>query len=130
MQGVTFILIGLALGGNGRVLGQPGGPTFSEHALNEAEQAFVRLADAYLEKYRSLQVSSSRAWWEASITGTDEAFQHRKDAETAPVNLHSDRAMFARDLGFESFFAMQMALQDIDESELFALPDELDVLTR
>jgi peptidyl-dipeptidase A len=36
----------------------------------------------------------------------------------------------ARQLGFRDYFAMQLALQEIDETELFKVFDELDELTR
>lgn len=44
--------------------------------------------------------------------------------------LVSLRNRMARELGFENFFSMQLAIQEIDEKELLRLFDELDGLTR
>jgi len=240
MHKAVLMTMALAMLGNGNAMAQHQGRDRPESAFNDAERDFVRFSDTYLQTYKPLQIASSRAKWEASITGSDEAFQRRKEAETALLNLHSDRMMFgriqsfknegrirdpilkrqldimyyqflpnqadpalrkqiialeadveqifnthrslidgrpstendvreilagtldsseaekawtgymavgakvesklkelvllrnriSRDLGFGNFFAMNMALQEIDEVELFKLFDELDALTR
>ncbi|HWL94350.1 MAG TPA: M2 family metallopeptidase [Phycisphaerae bacterium] len=40
------------------------------------------------------------------------------------------RNELARKLGYRDYFAMQLALQEVDEQELFAIFDEMDALTR
>ncbi|MBI4717775.1 MAG: M2 family metallopeptidase [Planctomycetes bacterium] len=57
---------------------------------------FQALHDAYLAKFQPLTVKSNQAWWDASISGKDEDFKKRKEAENALVELHSDAATFAR----------------------------------
>ena len=63
---------------------------------NEAEVEFVALRDGYVGKYRPLYIESELASWQASVTGTDEAFARRRAAQEALVELHGDRATFAR----------------------------------
>ena len=65
-------------------------------AWNEAEVEFTALRDAYVGKYRPVYIESGLASWQASVTGTDEAFARRRTAQEAVVELHSDRATFAR----------------------------------
>jgi peptidyl-dipeptidase A len=83
------------------ILALPLGITLTLHALAVAEQSaaekeFTETRDAYVEHFRPLFIESSRAWWEANTTGNAEAFERRKNAETRLVELHSDRAVFAR----------------------------------
>jgi peptidyl-dipeptidase A len=55
-----------------------------------------KLRDAYVAKYKPLVIASETAWWEASTTGEDAAFEKRKQAQNALVELHSDKAVFAQ----------------------------------
>jgi peptidyl-dipeptidase A len=67
---------------------------------NEAEVAqkaqaeFVALRDAYLARYKPLFLTSSNAWWAASISGKDEDFAKKKKADTDVLELHSDHEFF------------------------------------
>lgn len=76
--------------------GQQNRPAERGRNLNDAETEFVELHDSYLEKFKPLWIGSTRAWWEASLSGTDEAFQQRKEAEGKLIELHGDRATFTR----------------------------------
>jgi len=62
---------------------------------NAAEERFAAMHAAYLEKLQPLFLQSEKAWWTASVTGSDEAFEQRKQAQNALVELHSDSATFA-----------------------------------
>lgn len=62
--------------------------------LNDAERDFAALHDAYLGRFKPLFIESATAWWEANTTGTDAAYERRKKAEAAMIELHSDRATF------------------------------------
>ena len=64
------------------------------HSTAEAEFAMVR--DAYVAKFRRVYIESERASWEASITGSDAAFARQQAAQEALIDLHSDRATFAK----------------------------------
>jgi len=77
------------------VVAQDKGASPNEGARNPAEQRFSALHAAYLEKYKPLFLQSEQAWWTASVTGSDEAFEKRKQAQNALVELHSDSATFA-----------------------------------
>ena len=57
---------------------------------------FKNLHDAYLEKYRPLVIEKDKAWWEASITGSDEAFKRQEELENQLVELRSNRETFAK----------------------------------
>ena len=74
-------------------LGQTGGTAGSS---GSAEADFEVLRDAYVARYRPLVIQSETAWWDANTTGADEAFERRKQAQNALVELHSDRATFAK----------------------------------
>ncbi|MFQ5590442.1 MAG: M2 family metallopeptidase [Phycisphaerae bacterium] len=64
--------------------------------MTDAEREFSDLYKTYLAQYEPLWKEQARAWWDASIAGTDEAFARRKAAEAALIDLHSDRVTFAR----------------------------------
>ena len=49
----------------------------------------------YLARYRPLHLESSYAWWEANVTGSNEAFARKARAEEAIIELQSDPAIFA-----------------------------------
>lgn len=58
------------------------------------EDDFKKLRDEYLAKFKPLTIQSETAWWDANTTGSDEAFERRKQAQNALVELHNDREMF------------------------------------
>jgi len=60
------------------------------------DEDFKKIRDEYVAKYRPLVIQSETAWWDANTTGADEAFERRKQAQGALVELHSDRALFAK----------------------------------
>ncbi|MFQ5412743.1 MAG: hypothetical protein ACE5EC_10620, partial [Phycisphaerae bacterium] len=62
----------------------------------EAEMQLTTLHDEYLAAYRPLLIEKEKAWWDASTTGDDAAFQRQADAEKALVRLHGDRETFAK----------------------------------
>lgn len=66
-----------------------------------AETEFVTLCDGYEARFRPLFMESARAWWEASTTGSDAAFEAKKAAENKLVELHSDKATFAKIKGLK-----------------------------
>jgi peptidyl-dipeptidase A len=65
-------------------------------ADEDAENEFRALRDAYLEKFKPIWTQAQQAWWEANVTGSDEAYARKKDADTRLLELHSDRERFAR----------------------------------
>ncbi|MFH0981139.1 MAG: M2 family metallopeptidase [Planctomycetota bacterium] len=86
-------LMGLVGGG---LQGQPASAAADEPQLNAAEKEFAALLADYVAKFKQLWMRQTQAWWDASLTGTDADFQRRKDAETALVELHSDRTVLAK----------------------------------
>jgi peptidyl-dipeptidase A len=62
----------------------------------DGDKQCAALVDAYVSQYKPLWLESEAAEWEASTTGTNEAFDRKKAADAALVDLHSDHQMFAR----------------------------------
>lgn len=57
---------------------------------------FKKLRDDYVAKFRPLAIESETAWWDASTTGDQAAFDRRKAAQGKLVELHSDKERFAQ----------------------------------
>ncbi len=49
----------------------------------------------YVARFRPLLIAANRAWWRANVTGLDDAFEAKRAAETAIVELHADHTVFA-----------------------------------
>ncbi len=62
----------------------------------KAHEEFVSLRDAYLAKFKPLELTSANAWWNASISGNDEDFAKKKNADTALLEFHSDKEFFKK----------------------------------
>ena len=52
-----------------------------EGEMTEVESQATALLQTYVAQYKPLSITANLAWWEASISGKDEDFQKRKDAE-------------------------------------------------
>ncbi|MBK8267448.1 MAG: M2 family metallopeptidase [Planctomycetes bacterium] len=52
--------------------------------------------DTYLTKYRPLAIEAERAWWNAATTGSDDAFKKKAECDEKLVELHGDKAVFAK----------------------------------
>ncbi len=63
---------------------------------SSAEAEFKTLRDAYVTKYKPMYIQAETAWWDANTTGDDAAFERRKTAQNALVQLHSDKAIFSQ----------------------------------
>jgi len=72
------------------------GQTEKPAASASPEAAFATLRDEYVAKFRPLFEKSARAWWDANTTGDKAAFDRKTEAERAIVDLHSDKAVFAK----------------------------------
>jgi peptidyl-dipeptidase A len=54
-----------------------------------------KLVEAYTAKVRPLEIAANRAWWNANITGKDEDFKAKEDAQNKLDAVLSDKAAFA-----------------------------------
>lgn len=63
-------------------------------AHNNAERDLLALHEAYLKEFRPLYIRSAKAWWVANTTGSDAAYEEKKAAENALIELHSNRKVF------------------------------------
>jgi peptidyl-dipeptidase A len=53
-----------------------------------------KFVDAYTARVRPLEIAANRAWWNANITGKDEDFKAKEDAQNAIDEFLSDKAAF------------------------------------
>jgi peptidyl-dipeptidase A len=74
------------------------GPLFADEEVTRAARQFV--AD-HEKRLRKLDITANEAWWEASTTGSKEAFQKKIDAQNKIDEALGDRAVFARLEGLE-----------------------------
>src|SRR5882724_7903713 len=62
------------------------GPTATEKAK--------QLVETFTKQFRPLDVAASRAWWDANISGKDEDFARKEDAQNKIDELLSDKEAF------------------------------------
>lgn len=60
--------------------------------MTDKARAFV---DSYTAKVRPLEIAANRAWWDANMTGKDEDFKRKEEAQNKIDALLSDKKMFA-----------------------------------
>lgn len=65
-------------------------------AAQKAPNEFTALRDDYLTRFKPLFLTSSNAWWNASISGKDEDFTKKKEADTAVLELQCDHDFFSK----------------------------------
>ncbi len=64
-------------------------------AGTEATERARKFIDQHVAKVRPLEVAGNQAWWNANITGKDEDFQKKEEAQNRIDAALSDRAAFA-----------------------------------
>src|SRR5438128_11774465 len=60
---------------------------------NTDAAAFIK---AHVEKIRPLEIASNNAWWKANITGKDEDFGKKEEAQNEIDAALADKAAFAK----------------------------------
>ena len=65
-------------------------------AATPGERRFEEFHLQYAAQYQPLHRDAAHAWWEANVTGSDDAFASKARAEQAIVDLHADRAAFTQ----------------------------------
>ena len=90
------IVLAVLLSVAGASLALAADPPAADKAPGGAEAEFAALHKEYVAVYQPLWIESSKAWWEANITGSDQAFARKKATDGALVDLHSNKATFAR----------------------------------
>ncbi len=66
----------------------------AELSMATPEDDFKQLRDDYVAKYKPLSIESETAWWVASTTGDQAAFDKRKEAQGKLVELHTNKERF------------------------------------
>lgn len=65
-------------------------------APTEADRHCAALCDEYTARFKPLFIAQQAAWWDANIMGTEAAYARKQAADQALIDLHADRALFAR----------------------------------
>jgi peptidyl-dipeptidase A len=68
----------------------------AQTAGTEADRRCAALCEEYTARLKPLFIALQRAWWDANITGSDAAYARKQAADQALIDLHADRAFFAR----------------------------------
>src|SRR5262245_41834969 len=55
-----------------------------------------RYIDEFTARVRPLDIATARAWWDANITGKDEDFKRKEEAQNKIDAVLADKASFAR----------------------------------
>jgi peptidyl-dipeptidase A len=84
------ILLGLAL-----VLSAWVAMSWPAAAGGERAARAKKFVDGYTAKIRPLEIAANRAWWNANITGKDEDFKAKEEAQNKIDAFLSDKASFA-----------------------------------
>lgn len=69
--------------------------TTSTHADEATTARAKKFVDAFIAKFRPLDIDGGRAWWDANITGKDEDFKRKEDAQNKIDGLLSNKETFA-----------------------------------
>src|SRR6478672_10067857 len=64
----------------------------SDPATTSAAKQFLT---SYIDKLRPLEIAANRAWWDANITGKDEDFARKEEAQNRIDGLLSNKQAFA-----------------------------------
>ena len=64
-------------------------------ASPEVTERARKFLDAHTKKLRPLEIAASLAWWDANITGKDEDFKRKEEAQNKIDEALADRAAFA-----------------------------------
>jgi peptidyl-dipeptidase A len=59
-----------------------------------ASERARKFVEAYTAKIRPLEVAANRAWWDANITGKDEDFKKKEEAQNRIDAVLADKAAF------------------------------------
>src|SRR5947209_13519997 len=70
----------------------------ADSSTTDQARAFI---DAFTTKIRPLDIAANRAWWDANITGKDEDFKRKEDAQNKIDAALSDKAAFAEVKGLK-----------------------------
>src|SRR5262245_4628169 len=65
-------------------------------ASPEATKKAKEFVDTYTALIRPLEVAANRAWWDANITGKDEDFKRKEDAQNKIDAALADKTAFAQ----------------------------------
>src|SRR5436309_12258271 len=91
MFGIKLILPALVVIGFGVLVALP----VAARAGGEATDKARRFVAAHDERVRPLEVAASLAWWNANVTGKDEDFKRKEEAQNRIDEALADRTAFA-----------------------------------
>ena len=68
----------------------------STEAGERVTKAARQFVDDYTAKVKPLEIAAGQAWWEANITGKDEAFQIKEKTENEMNAMFADKEAFQK----------------------------------
>jgi peptidyl-dipeptidase A len=69
---------------------------FSPAAEDDADGRARKLIESYTAKVRPLEIAANRAWWNANISGKDEDFKAKEEAQNKLDAFLADKGLFKR----------------------------------
>ena len=69
---------------------------FADDASAVDPNAGRKFIDEHVKKVRPLELAANRAWWDANVTGKDEDFKRKEEAQNQLDAALSDKEMFGR----------------------------------
>src|SRR5947209_11163423 len=70
----------------------------ADSSTTDQARAFI---DAFTANIRPLDIAANRAWWDANITGKDEDFKRKEEAQNKIDALLADKIAFAEVKAFK-----------------------------
>ncbi len=70
--------------------------SFNSAGAADADKLAKQLVAEYERDFRPLEIEAGRRWWDANVTGSDEAYRLKQEAENQLDEALADRDRFAR----------------------------------
>jgi peptidyl-dipeptidase A len=97
----------------------------ADSATNDRARAYI---ESFTAKVRPLDIAANRAWWDANITGKDEDFKRKEEAQNKIDALLADKTAFAEVKAFKESGKIDdpITKRAIDVIYLLCLEKQLD----
>lgn len=92
----------------------------------DADDIARQLVKDYENRIRPIEVEVNRRWWDANVTGADEAYQRKQEAENRLDEALSERTRFARLKTCDGKVNDKLLARQIRLLYLQALPKQVD----
>lgn len=92
----------------------------------DSADAARKVVEDHETRIRPLEIAAGRAWWDANVTGADEAFKLKEDTENKLDALLADRERFAQLKDLDGKVKDPQLARQVHILYLQALPKQLD----